>query len=138
MFTWLDLIPPPGPGEVDTAWSGYLIPRSLRDPLAERYERLLTRVGAGVPAHLLPAYDAAGLAARRRVGGRLTDPGMIAVPEFASTLAKPVPTKAWLRQGVPARRRPAHHRHDDPEPTAPPSHETRRSRWPSRCCATRR
>ncbi|GGN31001.1 hypothetical protein FHR83_004419 [Actinoplanes campanulatus] len=79
--------------------SGYFMPRSLRDPLAERYERLLTRVGAGVPAHLLPAYDAAGLAARRRLGGRLTDPGTIAVLEFASTLAKPVPTKAWLRQG---------------------------------------
>ncbi|MBM2622960.1 DUF4132 domain-containing protein [Actinoplanes sp. LDG1-06] len=81
--------------DVSERWG---MPTDIRRPLAARYGEVLARLGGGLPAHLLPERDGFGVTTRRRLGGLAADPAVIAALEFADTLAKPAPTKTWLRQ----------------------------------------
>ncbi|MBG0564647.1 DUF4132 domain-containing protein [Actinoplanes aureus] len=73
-------------------------PAEIRRPLAERYGRALARLTGELPPHLLFHGDRFGTAARDRLGERVADPATIAALEFAVTLTRPVPAKAWSRR----------------------------------------
>ncbi|MFC3740444.1 hypothetical protein [Paractinoplanes deccanensis] len=72
-------------------------PRATRKHLAELYGTAIGRLAGRLPLDLLPWSDPFGCYTRERLDRHLDAPEVTAVLRHATTLAKPKPTRAWLR-----------------------------------------
>ncbi|MGW4940200.1 DUF4132 domain-containing protein [Actinoplanes sp. NPDC004185] len=82
---------------LDAVKTSYLAVR-VRHSLSQAYGAVLDRIDPGGLGHVLPADDVFDAAVQESLGPLLADAGTRAVLRHAGSLAKPVPSKGWLRR----------------------------------------